>query len=119
MGERREVELSLALHKAAVPHLISDWGRVEPIIRQNLARYRERPRSPLAQSWVDEWQAAVEQGPEAVSEVALTPDERGHDLRQMTPLAGVLTQQERLDIITSLRTRRNFDSTVQQEQTNE
>lgn len=99
----REAEQSLQLHIAALPYLRENWPEKQQIIRKNLALLNRRRRSDLAQSWVDEWAAAIEQGPEAVEAVALTPGERGDDLRQVTPLAGVLPDDVRLQVIYQVR----------------
>lgn len=95
----RAADVSLQLHRAAVQHLLKDWAAAEPVIRANLERLRSRRRAPLAETWVAEWVAAVEAGPEAVARVALTPGGRGEDLRQVSPLAGVLPEEERLQVL--------------------
>lgn len=99
----REAELSYELHRAALPFLYADWAGAERIIRSNLAKLARRPRAALAQSWVLEWSSAVDQGPAAVAEVALSEGERGADLRQVSPLAGVLPASARLEVLQRVR----------------
>ena len=45
---------------------------------------------------VDAWAAALDGGPHAVRAILLDPTDDGHDLRQMSPLAGLITDKERL-----------------------
>jgi len=45
---------------------------------------------------VRDWSALLAGPVENLIEVMLRPDERSIDLRQMTPFAGVLTDEERL-----------------------
>lgn len=59
-------------------------------MRRNIARLKARPRARLARIWVLEREDALNLGHDAVSEVAMTEGERGDDLRQILPLAGVL-----------------------------
>lgn len=95
--------LSIALHEAAIPYVRSDWGRASRIIGENLAKLRTRARGPLAHEWIDEWESAWAAGPEGIVAVARMRGERGNDLRQMTPLAGVLPFDIRADIAMGLR----------------
>ncbi|HVW33282.1 MAG TPA: hypothetical protein VHL53_12135 [Acidimicrobiia bacterium] len=46
--------------------------------------------------WLDEWAAALDDGPERVRAVLLDPSDHGHDMRQMSPLAGLISDEERL-----------------------
>lgn len=98
----RAAEVSLRLHRAAVKYVVADWESAESVIRANLSWLQSRRRAPLAESWIAEWAAAVDAGADAVKRVALTPGERGEDLRQVSPLAGVLPEEERLQVLQSL-----------------
>ncbi len=100
---RREVELSYELHRAVLPYLRSDWPSAEKKIRSNIARLNRRPRAKLAQGWVREWECAVDNGPDAVAAVALTSGDRGNDLRQVSPLVGVLPQEVRAQVLKRVR----------------
>ncbi|MHA3684237.1 hypothetical protein ACXR2W_08275 [Leucobacter sp. HY1908] len=99
----REAELSWQLHLAVLPFLKGDWPTTERLIRSNLALLKRRPRARLAQSWVQEWESAIDVGPDAVAAVAMTAGERGEDLRQVSPLAGVLPQEVRLRALQQVR----------------
>jgi hypothetical protein len=94
--ERREDRVAWELHRAVVDHLRAERGRVLALAARNIARLRETRRSPLAEGWVDEWEALLA-GPDGpLVERMLGTDERSVDMRQIGPFAGVLTQDERL-----------------------
>lgn len=99
----REAELSWQFHRAVVPYLQENWPNTQRIIRANLALLKRRPRAQLARGWVREWEIAAELGPDAVAAVAMTEGERGEDLRQVSPLAGVLPQEVRLRVLQQVR----------------
>ncbi|HEX9089716.1 MAG TPA: hypothetical protein VF867_19650 [Arthrobacter sp.] len=94
---RREERVSYELHRAVAEKVSEDPQAVFSKARTNLGSMAARVRGPHAQGWVSEWKALVDAGDaDRLVEVMLDPAERGIDLRQMTPFAGVLTQAERL-----------------------
>jgi len=94
---RREERVSYELHRAVAEKVSDDPQPVLSKARTNLQAMAARARDPHAQGWVSEWETLVNAGDlNRLVEVMLDPDERGIDLRQMTPFAGVLTQEERL-----------------------
>ena len=101
----REAELSWQLHRAVLPYLWQDWPASQRVIRKNIALLKRRPRALLAEGWVREWEQAAELGPDAVATVAMTEGERGDDLRQVSPPAGVLPQEVRLQVLHQVRGR--------------
>lgn len=46
--------------------------------------------------WIDAWAAVLDDGPQRVRSALLDQSEHGHDLRQMSPLADLISDQERL-----------------------
>ena len=48
-----------------------------------------------ASAWIDEWRALLDQGPSSVEAMLLNRSPHGHDMRQMTPFAGLLTDEAR------------------------
>lgn len=86
----RTVVLSRALHRAVEPFILQDWERACEVMIKNIAMQRARARSAYVNSWIDTWESALNAGAEAVIVLSRTPGERGDDLRQMTPLAGIL-----------------------------
>jgi hypothetical protein len=86
----RTVVLSRALHRAVEPFILQSWERAREVMVKNIAMQRARARSAYVTSWIDTWESALNAGPEAVVALSRTSGERGDDLRQMTPLAGIL-----------------------------
>lgn len=93
---RREHRVSWELHRAVADRIRRDPGPVLSIARRNIARMNEQRRDEYAQSWVDEWERLVSGSVPALIKRMLDTDERASDLRQMTPFAGALTQDERV-----------------------
>ncbi|WP_437773495.1 hypothetical protein [Arthrobacter sp. KNU40] len=94
--ERREERVSYELHRAVAEKLRVDPQTVRSKAKVNLARLATRSQGSFAEGWVSEWSALLAGPVENLIEVMLRPDERSIDLRQMTPFAGVLTDEERL-----------------------
>lgn len=95
--QRREERVSYELHRAVAEKVREDPQSVLSKARTNLQRMASRTRDAYAQGWVAEWNTLVNSGDiNRLVEGMLRPDERGIDLRQMTPFAGVLSQEERL-----------------------
>jgi Homeodomain-like domain len=95
--ERREERVSYELHRAVAEKVSDDPQPVLGKALTNLQRLAARARDPYARGLVAEWRSLVDGGDlNRLIEVMLDPAERGIDLRQMTPFAGVLTQEERL-----------------------
>jgi len=93
---RREDRVSYELHRAVAEKVLEDPQTVLSKARSNLQRMRARTRDAYASGWVREWESLVTGDVTALVAGMLRPDERGIDLRQMTPFAGVLSQEERL-----------------------
>ena len=94
---RREDRVSYELHRAVAEKVSEDPEPVLGKARTNLLRMSARTLDAYARGWVAEWDELVNGGDiNLLVENMLRPDERGIDLRQMTPFAGVLSQEERL-----------------------
>jgi hypothetical protein len=96
---RPEERVQLELHRALLGKLIADYDEARTIVRRNLARSRSMVRGDLERGWVDEWSELLEGPPERMVDVFLGEDEHSIDLRQVSPFAGVLSEQERLAAI--------------------
>ena len=94
---RPEERASWFLHRGVARRLLtSDRERILAMARTNLGLLRGNVRGPQAHAWLDRWQAALG-GPTAdLIALMLSPDTEGVDLRQVSPFAGALTQDERL-----------------------
>lgn len=88
----------LALHRALVTELHRDPSRVLEIGRQNISKRfsRQERLSPRYRHWLELWESAINEGPDSVAKLAFSEGELGDDLRQVSPFAGALTQEQRL-----------------------
>lgn len=78
--------------------LVAEKIRRDPAILDQaadiLARWRKK--SSHSQPYFEEWQRLINAGLDACLKVATEDSERGNALRQCSPLACLLTQEERL-----------------------
>lgn len=102
---RREKQRSLWLNRAVVGELTRDPDRVMAIARANIARWRDvHAHRPGILAALDQWGKILDAGVEAVVAVLTGHSEAAEDLRQNTPFAGVLTQEQRDQALGSFRT---------------
>ena len=92
-SERRR----LALGRATAARILEDPDLLV-LGRSNLSRLRSgATRSGLV--LLEEWALTIKRGPEAVAEILREDSEHGHDMRQQSPFAGILTNRERWSIL--------------------
>ncbi|MFF1828372.1 hypothetical protein [Paenarthrobacter sp. NPDC058040] len=93
---RREERIPFELHVQLGLKLHADEERVRRIGRAGIEKMRERARNPIAEEWVDRWEDLL-RCPIAEIEAAMLEDSPfAKELRQMSPFAGALTEQERM-----------------------
>jgi len=86
------------------------WSRSTTCVRAAGARLRQA--HPRAAVWLDQWQRLLD-GPLADLLTTLTsPSPAARDLRQNTPFAGVLTDEERERVLQTARALRPADELV-------
>lgn len=90
---------SLAMHR-----LVADKIRRDPALfekaKGTLARWRTVV-CPASQPYLEEWERLMKQGADACLAVAVEDSERANALRQSSPFAGILTNQERFSFLKS------------------
>lgn len=96
---RREERVQLELHRTLLGKLISDYQGVRALAMRNLTKSRTVVRGDQALGWLDEWQALLDGPPGQLVDVLLGNDEHSMDLRQVSPFAGALSDDERLTAI--------------------
>jgi transcriptional regulator with XRE-family HTH domain len=101
--KRREERVSLELHRAVVRRLRTDSQGVREVARANLPLLRQNVRGEQAHGWLDEWERALDGSTEGLVHLCLRQDERGVDMRQVSPFAGVLSDAERIAAIRCAR----------------
>ncbi len=95
----------LELDRLIAEHLIADPGAVLTVARRNLARARaERPVHE--QGSISEWENIIEQPLIAIVSLLLADDAESLHLKQTSPFAGVLTQDERAQAMQRVQVRR-------------
>lgn len=65
----------------------------------NIAKMRERVHGPLAQGWLDRWQALASAPIGQVIDEMLSTDDEAKEIRQNSPFDGASTQDDRLEAI--------------------
>ncbi|WP_104162816.1 hypothetical protein [Cryobacterium sp. N22] len=98
-SSRREERVTMELHVAVARKLRADPVAVLAVVPSNLDRLRERLTSPIGQSWVSRWEELLAGPVEGLISGMLEDSELGRNLRQNSPFAGVLTQEQRIAAI--------------------
>jgi transcriptional regulator with XRE-family HTH domain len=88
---------SLALHRKVLDHLLRDPEPVRSRGRRNLVVMRQA--NPEARPWLDEWERLLEGPMHELGGALISTDEHARALRQSSPFAGVLSQEERLEAL--------------------
>lgn len=102
-GLRREEALNLALHREIAKKLIDTPDEVRTVARRNIPKIRQNVSGAGPVGLVNEWEQLIS-GPVNVLLSAMLDESRhGSELRQNTPFAGVLSQDERLSVIRGSR----------------
>jgi excisionase family DNA binding protein len=86
---------ALWLHCAVAGRLVTDPAGVLSKARANLDRLRQVHRDGMAAMWLDQWQARLDDGVEAVLDALTSRAPHAMELRQNSPFAGVLPETER------------------------
>lgn len=93
------------LHLALVPHLVADSDSVLRLAEKNQLRMREAAVSDLERRWLDRWGYAIRDRDFAqLVDYFTRTDEMGHDLRQMSPFTGILSEGERRQALAAAAT---------------
>ena len=90
----REDRRSLALHRVIAARFAGDPRAVSRKAVRNLKVMR-RVDDGSAAPWLEEWERLLTGPAPAVIEVLVSHDQHARDLRQVTPFAGVLSDEER------------------------
>jgi len=99
----RDQERSLWLHRVVAGRLALDPDAVLARAGKNLQHLRlVHPRGVTAQ-WLTEWQKVLDSGEDAVFSALTSPSRHAAELRQNSPFAGVLSQQERTAALEAFR----------------
>lgn len=92
---------SLAMHAVIARKIERDPALLE-IARRNLERWSVR-RNSAEPAWLNEWREILNQPWQHVAALIAEPSENAARLRQSSPFAGILTNQERWRIHEAFR----------------
>ena len=96
-----EERRSLAISTAVATKLLADPDGVIGKARSNTERMRAAASHEHA--WISLWEALLDLGVSYVAEVLTSKEQFARDLRQSSPFAGVLTDEERAAAVRGLR----------------
>jgi excisionase family DNA binding protein len=94
---------SLWLHQPVARRLVTDPERTVHRARANLRRLKAAHPRGVAAHWLGEWARLLDGPVDELLEAMTSRSERGCELRQNSPFAGVLTQRERARIVANLQ----------------
>jgi excisionase family DNA binding protein len=95
----RDQQRSLWLGHAVAGKLVAEPSRVVEKARHNLAKLKVTHARGAGRRWLDEWERLLDGPVERVLDVLTSRTPRARELRQNSPFAGVLTEQERLRVL--------------------
>lgn len=100
----REQEKSLWLHRALLTHIMLDPKTVLQAAHQNIASWKPKHRGDsMVSHYLDLWEQVLDDGVDRVAAVLTGTDETSMELRQNSPFAGILTDDERQRVLRSFR----------------
>lgn len=99
----RDQRRSLWLAYAVAAQLVEDPERAVATARANLIRMRQSARGQAIR-WLDEWERLLDGPVEDVLDSLTSRSPKGRELRQNSPFAGLLTQDERTRALNAWRT---------------
>jgi hypothetical protein len=89
---------SLALHTLIAGKLAADPDLIDRKVLPNIERFRRIHSASGTEKLLAEWEVAAKGGVSALLRLCIDPSERGQQLRQASPLTGILTPQERRSV---------------------
>lgn len=99
----RDQERSLWLHRVVAGRLALDPQAVLTVATRNLRHLRQVHPAGMTAHWLDQWQEILDSGEDAVFGVLTSPSAHAVELRQNSPFAGVLSEQERTTALGAFR----------------
>ncbi len=106
----RDQNRSLWLGYAIAGKVVADPSRVLEKARRNLARLERVHSSGASSRWLAEWERLLDGPVEGVLETLTSRTPRARELRQNSPFAGVLSEQERREALAGFSAARRKSS---------
>ena len=99
----RDQERSLWLHRVVAGRLALDPDAVLAQAAKNLQHLRQVHPGGMTAQWLGEWQKVLDSGEDAVFSALTSSSMHAVELRQNSPFAGVLSEQERAAALGAFR----------------
>jgi excisionase family DNA binding protein len=99
----RDQRQSLWLHGAVAGHIAAQPTATLSRARANLARLRIAHPTGMSARWLDDWQRVLDEGPETVLQMLTSQTPLAIELRQNSPFAGVLPDEQRRRVLGAFR----------------
>jgi excisionase family DNA binding protein len=99
----RDQERSLWLHRAVAGRLVTDPGSVLTKARANISKLAQIHEGTLAGQYVQRWRALLDQGTDVVLDALTSSSLEGIELRQNSPFAGALSEEDRQACLRAFR----------------
>ncbi|MEV8506757.1 helix-turn-helix domain-containing protein [Actinoplanes sp. NPDC051475] len=98
-GMSREQLKVLWLHRAVAGKMVRDPRALMAAVQINLRRLRRMHPEGRSWEWLDRWDAVLDEGVEAVLEALTSSAEYAIELRENSPFAGILAEDERRQVL--------------------
>jgi excisionase family DNA binding protein len=99
----RDQERSLWLHRAVAGRLVTDPRAVTDKARTNIEKLSKIHAGTLAGQYVEQWRTLLDQGTDAVLEALTSTAPEAIELRQNSPFAGTLSEDDRQACLRAFR----------------
>lgn len=99
----RDQERSLWLHRVVAGRLAMEPDGALAKARTNIDTLRRAHPGGAARRWIERWQMLLDGPIDSLLDILVSPSERAIELRQNSPFAGVLSEQERQAALASFR----------------
>jgi hypothetical protein len=97
MARNREDNQSFALTQAALIQAAKAWPEARIVMEKNIATMRRA--ESCSEKYLKRWEQLIDEGLDRLREVILAETDEGQVLCSAAPLAGLLSDEERLSII--------------------
>lgn len=97
---------SLWLHRAVAARVAIDPETALLLARENAHRFLKRGPSSGTERHLRRWLRLIDKGPEAVMEMLTSTSEVAREMRQSSPFAGVISEEERQAVLRSFQRHR-------------
>ena len=99
----RNQEQSLWLHRVVVGRLAMDPEATLAKARRNITTMRQAHHQSSAEFWVEQWARLLEGPLDTLSDMLTASSSRALELRQNSPFAGILSEEERQATLKAFR----------------